>query len=308
MSRLYYLLAAVMLLILIGGCTNASFIPTVPLPEHEKSLINSWGIVTASCAKISYDVDVSVTPVYTGGGLLGAIASGISAGIEASSIESSIESGGTAAMGLFLDDWNFDNIFRQTFYNEFRQGQSKNNVHLLEDVFYEELNNDSLPASALSCDAVLDVHITHYGLESKGTSGFSVFMNATMELIRVKDNQKIASHTIRFDQDFVESLKIEIYNRYAKQQADLKKQQLPEGASFNYTQFRKTIPPPATVFDIPFTVRPVNEYFRNDALLLKKELKLAATELSRALIQFLQMRGYVGLQSTMTEYLSRPSI
>ncbi|MBD3290765.1 hypothetical protein GF337_18305 [candidate division KSB1 bacterium] len=308
MSRVYYLLTAVLILIGITGCTNVSYVPTVPLSSHESSLIKSWGIVTATCAKISYDVDVSVTPVYTGGGLLGAISAVVDASFEASAIESSIESGGTAAMGLFLDDWNFDNIFRQTFYKEFKANQSGAKIHSLDNVLYEDLDNDSLPQAAHKCDAILDIHVTHYGLESTSTHGFSVFMNATLEVIRVRDKQKIASHTIRFDKEFVDALKVQIYNLYVKQQSELKRKQLPEGASFSYTEFKRTVPPPATIFSIPFTVRQSAEYFENDAALLKTQLKLAATEVSRAFIKFLQLKGYIGLQATMSEYLSRPSI
>ena len=308
MTRSLFISASLTLLLFINSCTNVTLVPTVQLPSQEKANINDWGIVTATCANISYDVSVDNRAVYTGGGLLGAIVAAVDAQIQADNIESSIEKGGTTGLGFFLDDWNFGSVFQQTFFSEFKKSNPDASVRLYDEILYEDLQKKNLPKQVRDCDVIMDIHITKYGLESERTDGFSVFMNVTMELIRVDDKKKIASHTIRFDKEYVEIMKRQMYDLYAKQLAELEKEKFPKGKQFNYIQFKKTIPPPDQIFSLPFTVRSIQDYVKSDASLLKKQLKLAATEVSRALIQFLQLGGYTGLRSTVTEYLNRQAL
>lgn len=307
MTRLLnFIIVFILYFFTINGIVAAQ-VRTINLPPKAKSMINSWGIVTTYYPTISYNVNVSVAPVNISGSLLGGIISGIEAGTEELSKESAIGLRGGLGLSAYLKNWDFNNIFQQTLYKEFIKYQPDSKVQLFKDIFYEELNEDSLPKSVQNCDVILDIHINDYGLESKSTKGFSIFLSAILELMWTKNRKIIASHTIRFDMDYLKIWQRRIYNLYVKNQAKVKREELKPGEEFNYLEFKKTFPPPSYIISLPFSVRFMNEYLENDAYMLKKQLKLTAIEVSRAMIEFLQLGGNKVLQSTLAEYLIRPS-
>ena len=264
---LFSLLVFQMLLNLMG-CATTSYVPSVTLPTAERASINKFGVICIATARVSFDIDVPPDPVYLPANptwIDAAEALTISL-LFSGSKELEMEDKESKKLSEILIDWDFAKAFENTFYNLFLN-QDSFKIGVMEN----HLSRKELKRNAASLkknlDAIIDIHITDYGIQSK-KQGFAVFTSATLEIINLPTNKVIASHTIKFDYNYAKSM---------HQQ--------------NIFHFRKNEPneevPADSVFDFPLTLARYERFVENDAQLLKRELKLAALEMSREFLSFL---------------------
>ena len=198
-NQLYLTFSIIFLLPYLFGC--ATTVPSIRLSPEERSSIQKLAVSCIATPQVSFEIDVPLDAslIYTSpsGYLGGAVSAAWSAAWE----EVKFEEAESRKLSLMLIDWNFRRVFIRTFCKQLSNQSSLEVIEMNEPVSRKDIKNKRGSLFGNNIDSVVDIHIAEYGIQSK-KEGFAVFAKATVEIINLRTNKVVASHTIKFDYDY----------------------------------------------------------------------------------------------------------
>ena len=172
-----------------------------------------------------------------------------------------------------LRDWDFTMVIRTTFTALLAEGSDIAVIDIEAPLSRDEIKESTDSLAATGLDAIADLQIKKLGLRTN-ERGFSVYSEGTVEIISLETGKVIASDVVVFDYD------------YARRRfEDLEISYLTANPEARGTDLDLD-----SLFVFPVATEGYRVFREDEGRLLKRELKLAAHEMSRLFLEYLGFR------------------
>jgi hypothetical protein len=256
------------LLLLFGFDFNSSAQPD-ELILTERASIKKCGLIYDINEQVSYDIDISSGYIYTGGGTLTALHGTISGAFAAAAEEIKIENAESLILSRILQGWDFNHIFQNTFNKIIREAPVE--IYIFNDTINrKDIRKGKTEFLNLNINTILKIKVNEYGIILVGNDLYTVYIKANYTITDLTDNKVLAFNTIKYNPGF-----IKLIQKEDKQSFKNSKEYKNNGVS------------PDSLFRYNSTEASYYDFVKDDARLLKKELKLASLETCRGIFSFL---------------------
>lgn len=282
----YFMIFLFNIFLFIVGFSANSFAQPDPLLLQERAMINKCGLVCKVADLVWYDFDITRSNGKTGSGYVNTTGlntsqavlkvglysalDGIALGIE----EGKIELAESKKLTILMHGWNFERVFRNTLDDLMHEAPFE--VYFLNDTINQkDIRRNKDKYLNMGLNSILEIKVPKYGIQSIDNNLFTVFIYANMEFKNLTDNTILASNFFEYNYSFAKK----IYNK------DIQWYR-------NSEENKNLGESPDSLFCFPFVKTNYDSFIKENAKMLKKELKIAAVEASRMIYSFLFLTDF----------------
>jgi len=283
-SRFLKLMIVLSAIVLINtGCGTTSFVSVKQLDNKERVKIKKLGLIFSATPRYSLDIDAPLRNDYiyvphlqglTFGQTMGYYSALAALDILFGTSEKDIEDELSFQLTEIMNGWDYKKCFVNTLCNHFEENGSVKIKYYPGNYTQEEIFNSGDIYLSDNIDAIMDVHLTIYGLQSK-SGGLAIYVKATAEIISLSKQKVIGAITAIFDADQARELHTRNVTYHQKK---IKNHE-------NSEYCMKDINP-NQLFYFPFETLTMQDFLIDDCARFKGYLKLAARSMSKLITDF----------------------
>ncbi|MBN2571616.1 MAG: hypothetical protein JXA68_05770 [Ignavibacteriales bacterium] len=248
-----------------------SFAQTDPLTFEEKAKIKKCGLILEIDDHIRYDTDIQ-HPRYS---LMGPL--------QAATYAANFEKAISAIITKYINGWNFIPVFRNTFYEIFKEVPFE--IDILNDtITRKQIRKNRNEYLSMGLNTIIDIKVSSYGIHEIRFYGIQAFKhnlcfkdNLCTIYIRLKIIVEDLTTKTIIAEEYIEYNYNYAQENYTK---DIEWYKISE-------EYKNTGIPPDSLITFPIVKKDFYSFINNNGQMLKRELKIAALETCREIYSFL---------------------